>query len=73
MPALGEKEEIRMSIMPEGEQLRRAVAWISEQRQERPETSLFRIIEDACLKFDLPPKDEEFLLHCLTDKGSQNA
>lgn len=61
-----------MSIMPEGEQLRRAVAWIAEQRQDRPDTSLFRIIEGACLKFDLPPKDEEFLLHLLAEKGSQD-
>jgi hypothetical protein len=61
-----------MSIIPEGEQLRRALTWISQQRQDRPETGLFRIIEDACLKFDLPPKDEEFLLHFLAEKGSQD-
>ncbi|MGC2064283.1 MAG: hypothetical protein WA610_15035 [Thermodesulfovibrionales bacterium] len=62
-----------MSIMPEGEQLKKALTWISEQRQDRPETSLFRIIEDACLKFDLPPKDEEFLLRFLAEKGSQKS
>jgi len=50
-----------MSILPEGEQLRRAVKWISDQRVENPEISLSKLVADACLKFDLPPKDAEFL------------
>ncbi len=50
-----------MSILPEGEQLRRAVKWISDQRVENPEISLSKLVSDACLKFDLPPKDAEFL------------
>ncbi|MGD0282762.1 MAG: hypothetical protein ABSB95_10405 [Dissulfurispiraceae bacterium] len=62
-----------MSILPEGEQLRRAVKWISDERLDNPEASLFKLIEKACLKFDLPPKDEEFLIHCLTKASSEKS
>jgi len=50
-----------MSILPEGEQLRRAVRWISEMREERQDTSLSKLISEACVKFDLSPADAEFL------------
>lgn len=58
-----------MSILPEGEQIRRAVKWISEQRSENPGAGLSKLIGDACLKFDLPPKDAETLMRFLTEKG----
>jgi len=57
-----------MSILPEGEQLRRAVKWISDERVENPKVSMSKLIGDACLKFDLPPKDAEFLSHFLLKK-----
>jgi hypothetical protein len=44
-------------IVPRGDALRRAVAWLSEQ--ERWSASL---IEQACRLFDVSPADEEFLL-----------
>ncbi len=56
-----------MSILPEGEQLRKAVKWISDERLHNPGTPLFTLIEKACLKFDLTPKAAEFLMHYLTD------
>ena len=48
------------SIMPEGETLRKAVKWISRMREEG-KTPLPKLIEDAGVRFDLAPKDEEFL------------
>jgi hypothetical protein len=60
-----------MSILPEGEQLRRAIKWISDGRTENPGAGLLKLIEDACLKFDLPPKDAESLMRLLTEKGPQ--
>jgi hypothetical protein len=59
-----------VSILPEGEQLRKAVKWISDERSENPGASLLMLIEKACLKFDLPPKDAETLARFLTEKGS---
>jgi hypothetical protein len=58
-----------MSILPEGEQLRKAVKWISNMRSDNPCARIFKLIEEACLKYDLPPKDEEFLIHFFSDKG----
>jgi len=59
-----------MSVIPEGEQLRKAIKWVSDGRVDSPETGLSRLIGDACLKFDLPPKDAEFLMRFFTEKDS---
>jgi hypothetical protein len=67
-----EQEEVTcMSILPEGEQLRRAVKWISDMRVENPGISLSKLVGDACLKFDLPPKDAEFLSNFFVEKSEQ--
>ncbi|UCF91502.1 MAG: hypothetical protein JSW39_25050 [Desulfobacterales bacterium] len=52
-----------MSIQPEGEDLRKAVKWISEERKYNPERKLRELIEEACLKFDLSPLDAEYLFN----------
>ena len=44
-------------IVPKGEALRRAVAWLAEQESWTP-----ALIERACQRFDVSPEDEEFLL-----------
>lgn len=44
-------------IIPEGEELRRAVSWISGQGR-----CTLEVIEEASRRFDLSPADEEFLL-----------
>ena len=53
-----------MSIMPEGEDLRKAVKWISEMIQGGTEKSKMELIDEASLQFDLKPNDEEFLIRC---------
>ena len=55
------KEATTMSVLPEGEQLRRAIKWISDQRTENPNAGLPALIGQACLKFDLSPKDSDLL------------
>ena len=57
-----------MSIQPEGEELRKAVKWISEERKYNPAKEISKLIEEAGLKFDLSPKDEDFLLRKLLEK-----
>ena len=49
--------------LPEGEDLRRAVKWISAKRQEEPSEPLYRLVHEAVFKFDLSPKDGEFLMN----------
>lgn len=48
------------SLLPHGEDLRRAVRWLSEQHRYDSHA-----IEEASLRFCLSPLDEEFLLHWL--------
>ncbi len=50
-----------MSILPEGEDLRKAIKWIDEMLQDKTEQSTAELISEASLKFDLPPNDQEFL------------
>jgi hypothetical protein len=50
------------TVQPEGEDLRKAVKWISEERKYDPDARLSKLIEEACLKFDLSPMDAEYLL-----------
>ena len=49
------------TIMPEGEAIRNAVKWISGKLQEDPNKSHQKLINEAVLRFDLSPKDAEFL------------
>jgi hypothetical protein len=51
-----------MGIQPEGEQLRKAIRWISDEMQFREGAILSKLIEEACLKFDISPADADFLL-----------
>jgi len=60
-----------MSIQPEGEQLRKAVKWISEELQIRKDAELSKLIEEACVEFDISPKDEEFLMRFFIEKGQK--
>ena len=57
-----------MSIQPKGEDLRRAVKWVSEERKYNPEKELKALIEEACVKFDLSPLDADFLLRKLFEQ-----
>ena len=50
------------TVQPEGEDLRKAVKWISDERQYGAEKSLLKLIEEAGLKFNLSPRDEEYLI-----------
>jgi hypothetical protein len=57
-----------MTIQPQGEDLRKAVKWISEERQFNPGKELKTLVEEACMKFDLSPKDADFLLRHLFEQ-----
>jgi hypothetical protein len=50
-----------MSIQPEGESVRKAVKYISEEKQATPEVSIQLLIQKACMRFDLTPRDAAFL------------
>lgn len=49
-------------VHPKGESFRNAVRWISEQREEHPEKKILTLIDEAALRFDLSPSDQETLI-----------
>jgi len=57
------------TIMPKGDKLRQAVKWISEMRTEDETASIPLLIEKAALRFNLSPKEEEFLGFFYKEKG----
>ena len=60
------------TIQPEGEDLRKAVKWISEERKYGPAKKDSKLIEEACFKFNLSPMDAEYLAKFLIkEKGSE--
>ena len=60
-----------MSIQPEGEDLRKATKWISDQRLGEPGAKLRELIEKASIKFDLSPQDTEFLARFFTQQSAE--
>jgi hypothetical protein len=59
------------TIMPQGEDLRKAVKWISEERQDSPQKRLAKLVEEASVKFDLSPADGEFLFRFFQEQKQQ--
>ncbi len=56
------------TIMPQGEHVRKAVKWISEERQGRSSRKLSVLIDEAAVKFNLSPAETEFLLKFFTEQ-----
>jgi hypothetical protein len=56
------------SQLPEGEEIRRAIKWISEMRESQPDRKLSKLVEEAALKFDLSPHQTDFLYNFFTKK-----
>ena len=59
------------TIQPKGERLRQAVKWISAERLEDEDKAIQKLIQEAALRFNLSPKDEEFLLSFYREKTEQ--
>jgi hypothetical protein len=49
------------TIMPEGKNVQQAIKWISANIEENEKQSVKQLVEKAVFKFDLSPKDTEFL------------
>ena len=52
-------------LFPGGEDLRRAIQWISDRRKEDPAAKTLALVEEAALKFDLDPAQEHSLFELL--------
>lgn len=58
------------TIQPEGENLRKAVKWISDERQYGPDKKPSKLIEEACFRFNLSPADAEYLSKFIRESDS---
>ncbi len=56
------------TVMPEGTAVRKAVQWISKMREESAGMALPLLIEQACMRYNLSPKDGEFLHRFFTEQ-----
>lgn len=56
------------TIMPEEKKMQDALRWISERRGEKEINAL---IEEAAFRFNLSPKNEEYLRRLLREEDSQ--
>ncbi len=50
------------TIMPDSDDVQRAIKWISQSLEEKPDQSVAKLVEQAVFKFDLSPVDSEFLI-----------
>ncbi|PKN76700.1 MAG: hypothetical protein CVU52_03630 [Deltaproteobacteria bacterium HGW-Deltaproteobacteria-10] len=55
------------TVIPEGKNVQQAIKWISANLEENENQSVKQLVEKAVFKFDLSPKDTEFLLGFFRD------
>ena len=58
------------TIQAKGENVRKAVKWISEMRKEDESRAMESLIEKASLQFNLSPKEEDFLRSFYQNEGA---
>lgn len=49
-------------LLPDGEDLRRAVRWVSDHLQQDADQPVPPLVREATFKFNLSPKDADFLI-----------
>lgn len=65
------QEDVFMAtIMPDSEHVQKAIKWISANLEEENQT-LPKLIEKAVFKFDLSPKDTDFLINFFHESQSK--
>lgn len=57
--------------MPKGESIRQSLKWISNERLQDDGKDIIGLISDACIRFNLSPREEEFL-RCFYCEGNGN-
>jgi hypothetical protein len=57
-------------ILPSGDKMKKALCWISEMLKDHPEKNRQQVISEAEIRFDLSPKECDFLDRKVRDVGS---
>ncbi len=50
------------NVVPEGDAIKKAIRWVSDNLEEDPGANIPELVNEAINRFDLSPKDAEFLL-----------
>jgi hypothetical protein len=58
-------------LLPDGEDVRRAVKWVSGNLQENPGQPVGPLVQKAIFKFDLSPRDAEFLIGFFSQRDEE--
>lgn len=56
-----ERKEIMTTIVPEGENIRRALRWIEEERSLMQDKGIGQFLDEAGRRFNLSPQEVEYL------------
>ncbi len=59
------------NVQSQGEALKKAIQWVSDERSKSPDTPAKKLANDAALKFDLSPKDSEFLMRFVKQENQE--
>jgi len=59
------------TIQPKGEKVRQAVKWISSELQEDEKKSIPKLIQQAAVRFNLSPVEEQSLVSFYREKEGQ--
>ncbi|MCP3922680.1 MAG: hypothetical protein GY714_08855 [Desulfobacterales bacterium] len=57
-----------MGLKPKGEILKNAIEWISHEKVANPDMNPLLIADKAAIRFNLTPKDSEFLYRFVKDE-----
>ncbi len=57
------------TVMPQSELMRKAVSWVAEQQSTG--APLAKILEEAGMRFNLSPKDQDFLRGFFKNSGKK--
>ena len=60
------------NVMPDGDDLRNAVKWVSANIQESPGQLVQPLVQQAIFKFDLSPRDAEFLIGFFSQRREED-
>ena len=58
-------------LLPDGDDIRRAVKWVSGTIQENPGKLVQPLVQEAIFKFDLSPRDSEFLIMFFSQRNEK--
>ena len=61
-----------MSIQPQGDDIKKAVQWLSDEKKHNKAKSIGKLVDEACIKFNLSPKDCDFLARFANDNTLDN-